>query len=142
MVRKIFRILTNERGFTTTFFAVMMPVFIAILGLTVDGSIIIYHRLALDTAADAATLAAIDAYDREIWLTERKVVLNEYEAREIAEEVLDRNLPTATIIDFEVPSTQPNTFKLTAEYTVPTFFLKIFGIDSYTLTTYSSAHGY
>lgn len=139
MIDKFFK---NEKGFSTTFFAIMLPVLISILGLTADGAIIIYHRLALETAADAASLSAIDAYDRDIWIVESRVVLDAEEAEDIAREILAINMPGAMVVEFEVPEGQPGSCKLTAEFEVPTFFLKVFGTDSYTLTAYSTAHGF
>jgi len=48
----------QERGQTLIFFVLAMPVFLAIVALVVDGSMLLVKRRALQNAADAAALAA------------------------------------------------------------------------------------
>jgi Flp pilus assembly protein TadG len=48
----------RERGQTLIFFVLAMPVFLAIIALVVDGSMLLVKKRALQNAADAAALAA------------------------------------------------------------------------------------
>lgn len=132
----------NENGFTTTFFAIFMPLILVLLGLCTDGSIIVYQKISLETATDAASRSAIDAYDREIWMNDRKVVLDPSRAQEIVTEVLRKNNINARLINLEVPVERPAECEIKTEMEIPLFFLKIFGISYYTVQTNSVAHGY
>ncbi|HYE67364.1 MAG TPA: hypothetical protein VEA58_02060 [Anaerovoracaceae bacterium] len=136
------RMLANERGFSTTFFAVMMPLILTVVGLCVDGAFVIYYRISLETTAEAASFSAIDAYDRTIWNSERTVVIREDWAMDIASAVIHENLPDARLIGVEVPEDNKETCIVTVEMDVPTFFLNVVGISEYHLTAKSSATGY
>jgi hypothetical protein len=48
----------RERGQTLIFFVLAMPVFLAIIALVIDGSMLLVKKRALQNAADAAALAA------------------------------------------------------------------------------------
>jgi Flp pilus assembly protein TadG len=48
----------HERGQTLIFFVLAMPVFLALIALVVDGSMVLVKRRALQNAADASALAA------------------------------------------------------------------------------------
>lgn len=140
-MNRVSKILRSEAGFTVTFFALMMPVFLAILGLCADGSFIIYNKIALDKASDAAGLATIDSYDRESWLLEGKTVLREDKAWEYATMILQSNMSNARLIHLEIPEDRKNECRIETEAEVPTFFLKIFLIHSYKIRAYSVSYG-
>ena len=48
----------REGGQTLIFFVLAMPVFLAVIALVIDGSMLLVKRRALQNAADAAALAA------------------------------------------------------------------------------------
>jgi hypothetical protein len=137
---RFLQIMQAEVGFTTTFFAIMMPVFIILLGLCADGAAIIYQRIALETASDAASMSAIDSFDRTIWNNEHKVVLLHDKALMIAQEILDQNVSRAKIVSLEIPTDMPNSCKLMTEMEVPLVFLKLLQIDKYTIKATSYSH--
>jgi len=136
------RKLLDDRGVSTTVFAIFLPVILAFIALCVDGATLIYYRISLETAADAASLAGIDAYDRQIWSSEQRVVLIQYKAEELAREILHDNMPEAELIAVEIPFDSPNTCRLEAKVEAPLHFLKLFGIDARTIWVVSLAHGY
>lgn len=131
---------SDEQGFTTTFFAIMMPLFLALFGLCADGSSVIYHRIALEKATDAAGLATIDAYDREAW-KDGRVELREDLAVKYAAQILSSNMPKATLIAVTIPESNKSECRIETEVRVPTIFLGIFGQQYITLRTFSLAHG-
>lgn len=134
-------LLANNRGFTTTFFALLMPVILAFTGLCADGIMVIYHKISLETASDAASLATIDSYDRDIWFNQQLIVLREEQARLLANEILQANLPGAVLVDLIIEADRPSVCKIQTQYEVPLMFLRIFGINSKTVMTVSTAHG-
>lgn len=131
-----------EKGFSTTVFALFLPTILSVLALCADGAVVIYYRISLGTAADAASLAAIDSYDRDIWYNEGRVVLQEERAEELARENLRDNLPEAELIHIEVLEEEPHTCEVKVQIEAPLFFLPMFGIDAKTITMTSLAHGY
>mgnify|MGYP000847373309 CR=1 FL=1 len=131
----------GERGFTTTVFAIFMPILLAFLALCADGAIFIYYRISLETASDAASLAGIDAYDRDIWYSENRIVIQQERAEELVREVLMDNMPKARLLKVEVPEETPNVCRVEAEVDVPLHFLQLFGVDSQTISAVSLAHG-
>jgi Flp pilus assembly protein TadG len=50
--------LDRERGQTLVLIAIAMPLFLAVIALVTDGSMLLVHRRSLQVAADAASLAA------------------------------------------------------------------------------------
>jgi len=122
--------------------AIFMPVLLAFLALCADGAVLIFYRISLETAADAASLAAIDSYDRDIWYSETRIVLREEIAEQLVLEILMENIPEARLVKIEVPALEQNTCIVEAEVDAPLHFLQIFGIDAKTVTVTSLAHGY
>jgi hypothetical protein len=121
--------------------AVMMPMILAVLGLCVDGVIVVYHRIKLDTSAEAATMSSIAAYDREIWSSQRIVALDEQQGRRLAQEYLSRNLEGAKLVSYNVSPERPNECSAEVEMQVPLFFMKVFGFTEATIKAHSMATG-
>jgi hypothetical protein len=135
-------VLKDEKGFTTTVFAIFMPVLLAFLALCSDGVTVIYYRISLETAADAASLAGIDSYDRDIWYNDNRIVLRQEEAEQLAREILEENFSPARLLKVEIPEDQQNTCIVEAEVEAPLHFLQIFGVEAKIIRTVSLAHGY
>ncbi|WP_127580766.1 TadE/TadG family type IV pilus assembly protein [Paenibacillus koleovorans] len=131
-----------SNGFTTTFFAVLMPVLILILGLCADGSIIIYNKIALDTATDAAAVSSSDSYNRDLWWTPPHILeLRRDAAENIVRDVLQQNMPRARLVSLEIlPSKKECKIETVAE--IPMFFMKLFQIESYTIRASSIGRVY
>ncbi|RTE11205.1 TadE/TadG family type IV pilus assembly protein [Paenibacillus whitsoniae] len=132
----------NEDGFSATFFAIAMPVIITIMGVAVDASYIVYNRIRLDMAVDAAARAAIHSLDLSTWYGERKVVLNTDKAYQMVDELMKANMPNAKLTKMEIPSETPNMCVIDVEAQVPLFFLRIFNENSFTIHASARAIGY
>lgn len=135
------RILNNQNGFTTTFFAILIPVVLAFIGLCTDGVMILYYKISLDVATDSAAVSTIDSYDRNEWFEGGRIILRQDVAFQIAEDILHSNLPDARLIRLQINSSQPHVVSLDTEYDVKLLFLKIFGVDIKRVYTHSLAHG-
>lgn len=140
-MNKIKRFIKDERGFSALLFAVMMPVFLALAGVVLDGGLMMYSKAKLEAATEAAALSTIAAYDEEIWDEYEEVVLDEYIASLYAEYYLQVNLPEATLISCVVDPSDPSQAILTTEITVPTVFARIYGVNEKTLITQATSHG-
>ncbi|MDR6551568.1 pilus assembly protein TadG-related protein [Paenibacillus qinlingensis] len=132
----------EEDGFSATFFAITMPVILAIMGIAIDGSYVVYNRIKLDMAADAAARAAIHSLDLSVWYGERKIVLNTSKAYQMVDQLMRDNMPTARLISLEIPSDSPNTCVIEVEAQVPLFFLRLFNETSYKIHASASSIGY
>lgn len=138
IVRKLWR---DQRGVSVVFVMVAMPVVIAMAGLVIDGGILMMTKLQLDNAVDAASLAATQGYDQEIWENEGQVVILQSDAEILARQYLTANMPRSTLRSVEVNPNSPNHVKVTAEAKAPVFFMQMFGINTRTIvsSTESSA---
>ena len=131
----------RQAGVTATLLAVMMPMIIAVLGLCVDGAIVIYHRIKLETSAEAATMSSIAAFKRDLWDEQRVVELDEAKGRAIAMEYLERNVKGAKLVKYKVTPERRNECSAEVEMQVPLFFMKAFGYSEATIRAHSMATG-
>lgn len=106
----------------------MIPTLLVLVGLVLDGAIYVRQQVALESAVDAAALAATDAYDREIWDSEQRVVIDESAARDLAQEYLGKNMPAAGLAEVHVDPVAPNQVRVAATATARFAFMPIVGI--------------
>lgn len=119
---------SNQRGSLVVQVLILLPVLIALVGLVLDGGFAARQVLQLEAAVDAASRAATDAYDRGNWDAERRVVIDEAEASQLAEAYLARNMPAARLVEAQVLPGGTNRVQVTATVTVRFAFMKIVGV--------------
>lgn len=134
-------IVSNEKGFTTTFFALLIPVILGFIGLCADGAMVAYYRISLNATTDIAVISAIDSYDRDAWFNHGRIILREDISRIIINDILDNNLPGARLTSIRIDPAKPNEIAIETEYDVNLFFLRIFGIDIKPISSSGLAHG-
>ncbi|HEY3366949.1 MAG TPA: pilus assembly protein TadG-related protein [Symbiobacteriaceae bacterium] len=127
----------REAGWVTTWLVVFAPALIAFMGLVLDGGVLLVKQQKLDAAADAAALAATDAWDREYWKWNGAVRIDPGGADGLARQYLTRSLPDARLV--EVTVNPANRVNVRTELTVPFFFMRIVGMKERTLESYSTA---
>lgn len=115
----------------------LLPVLITFMGLVLDGSLLLLRAQMLDAATDAATLAAIDAWDREYWRSQRKVRIDPAGATSRARDYLAKNMPDARLE--QVTVNPANQVKIRTSTTVPLFFLRIIGWKEKKVESYAAA---
>lgn len=120
----------NESGMTAAFFAILLLVFVAMLGIVVDGGYMILSKRQLTSAADAAILSVVKSYDVEKWENENIVILEENYARSLAQQYLEENMPDAYIASFQILPDRKNTAVMTAKVKVEFIFMRIFKLES------------
>ncbi len=92
----------NERGQVTVLVVGMAMVVFAVAGLAVDGTRAFIYRRTLQSAADAAALAAASELDKRAYYVTggRRVVVDAARARSIAHRMLnDRGLGVAAAVE-------------------------------------------
>ena len=78
------------RGQAAAWLAIMLPLFLAIVGLAVDGVVVLGARRELQDIADGAARAGATAIDEPRYREQGKVELVEATARQRAEQALGR----------------------------------------------------
>jgi|GEM_PF-1009636 len=132
----------GQDGFAVAWLMITLPALIAVMGLAIDGSIVVYNRIKLDMAAEAASRGAIHSLDMEVWYSERRVVLDQARSSQIIHELLETNMPEARLVSIDIPDSAPNQCNIELEADVPLFFMKAFNVSSYIVRAKSSSMGY
>lgn len=127
----------SQTGFAAAWFVLSLPVLVFFLGLVLDLGIFMYRAQQLDSASDAAALAATDAWDRDYWKQHGKVRIDEGRAESLARQYLSKNITGARVTSLSVSSV--NRVHLRTEIDVPFFFLRVAGWQKQTATSYSTA---
>jgi Flp pilus assembly protein TadG len=107
--------------------AVMLPLFLSIIGLTIDGGIVFSARRELQNAADSAARAGAMQVDQQAYRDSNgeRVVLDEASARRVAAEYVGGrgSALEATI------ATESQRVVVQVSREVPTSFLRLAGIN-------------
>jgi len=127
----------REAGWVIAWLVVLAPLLLSLLGLVLDGGILMLRSQALDAASDAAALAATDAWDRDYWKWNGRVRIDLGGADSMARQYLARNMPDARVVQVTVSSS--NRVNVRTEAKVPFFFLRILGWKEQTVQSFSTA---
>lgn len=124
-----------EAGQAIAWVAVMMPFFLSIVGLTIDGGVVLDYRRELQNAADSAARAGVMQIDQQAYRDSGEIVLDQAEARQVAGEYLvERNVVSAATITVD-----QRRVLVQVSRDVPTSFLRIVGIQTVRISASSSA---
>jgi len=129
--------LRDERGVSVAWFLVTMPAVLIVMGLVLDIGVMMLRHQQLNSASDAAALAATDAWDRDYWLWHGKVRIDAGRAEGLARTYLAKNMPDARMAEIRVSPS--NRVHIRTEMSVPFFFLRIVGWSEKTVESYSTA---
>lgn len=115
--------LLKNNGYTAVIVALTMPVLIAILGICLDGGVLLYFDLKLSTAVKFAAISATSVNmqngdDLEITADSSFV-----------QRVLSKNLNESELADFSIDELAKNRCCVAATYEVQFVFIRIIGID-------------
>jgi len=126
MIKKLYR---DEKGMAAALTAVTMLMLIALTGLTVDGSLMMYNKVKLEAATEAAAHSTQCAYDVELWEDTGIVELDHDIAMQVATAVLYENFPDAVLESCEIDPIQKNVATLKAMVEIDTVFMRVFNIQ-------------
>lgn len=129
----------SEAGLAAVLVVLLLPALLALLGVVLDGALLVHGQLQLETATAAAALAATDAYDRSLWQSERRVAIEPGGAARLAAAYLQRNMPGAAVEQVLVDPAAPNRITVRTSYRWPLAFMRLFGFDDQTLRAEGSA---
>ncbi|MBN2793961.1 MAG: pilus assembly protein [Clostridia bacterium] len=116
----------KEEGVIVIIVALLLPILIGFIGLTIDAGNILYHKNMLIEATEAAARSAIyKSYDQTIYDTEHRVVLDYEKVKSSTEEILRMNYDAAEVV--EVTIVDESAVKLKTRVKVSYTFMKIFG---------------
>ena len=118
---------TRERGQVIVWVAVMLPLFLSIIGLTIDGGLVFRARRELQNAADSAARAGAMQVDERAYRESggERVVLDESSARRVAAEYLGS---TGAGLDASV-ATESQRLVVQVSREVPTSFMRLAGVN-------------
>lgn len=119
----------RQRGQAIVWVAVMLPFFLAIIGLASDGGLVFEQRRELQALADAAARAGANQLDQTAYRASGLTILNPTSARQASESYLIAQAPTLT---GSVAANQQRVI-VHVQREVPTGFLRIVRITSVTI---------
>lgn len=117
--------------------AVMLPLFLAVVGLAIDGGVLFDNQRALQNVADGAARAGAMQIDQNTYRSSsgQTVVLDQASAQQTAlQYVTDQGAPISASV-----TTDPQHVVVTASRSVSTSFLRIVGITSMTILATATA---
>lgn len=126
--------LRDESGQAFAWVAVFLPALLVVLGLVVDGGRAFVSRRDLQNLADGAAAAAAMQIDTTTYATSNVVQLDPSRAQAAAEEYLGAHPAVSATVTVEATSVE-----VTVRERWPTVFLKLFGIQSVTMTARATA---
>ncbi len=132
MIKKLYQ---DDRGMVAVITAFFLLVLVALAGLVIDGGLLIYQRIRLEAATEAAAMATVEAYDVAIWEEHGIVELDPYWAEIHARNYLNINLPEAILESCEVNPFKKNQAIVRSKMEVNTVFMRAFGIEKRTIRT-------
>lgn len=118
----------GQDGQAIVWVAVMLPLFLAVIGLAIDAGIVFSARRELQNAADGAARAGAMQVDESLYRASSgaTVVLDQAAARQVAAEYLaSQNMTLAATI-----GTEPQRVVVVVSRQVPTSFLGLVGVDA------------
>lgn len=126
-----------HRGQAIVWTAVMLPLFLGIVGLAADGGLVFSARRELQNVADSAARAGAQQIDVRAYRESRgrTVVLDEPAAHRVAAEAA-ASQGTSRDIRIEV---EPSRVQVGLSRDAPTSFLRLVGIDSVRVTAAATA---
>jgi Flp pilus assembly protein TadG len=126
----------NEKGMVVPLVAVLIPIFLGIAGLMVDVGFMASNYFRLANAVDAAAYASLDGYDREAWEEDGSIVIDPYEAQQLADRYLWENMNGASMTSFQVDDTSVT---IEAQADSPVFFMQLFGFSDQQVSAMATA---
>lgn len=128
---------SEDLGQAIVWVAVMLPLFLSVIGLTIDGGFVFSARRALQNVADSAARAGAMQVDERAYRESsgQRVVLDVEAAREVAAAYVatQRGGLTAGV------QAEPQRVVVQVAREVPTSFLRLVGIQSAHVTATASA---
>lgn len=105
----------------------MLPLFLSVVGLAIDGGVVFNARRELQNAADSAARAGAMQVDVRVYreTAGARVVLDEPRARQVAAEYVGRQASLAATIVVE-----PRRVVVEVSRDVPTSFLRLVGVGT------------
>lgn len=135
--RQIKRPNTGQSGQIIVWVAVMLPLFLSVIGLAIDGAIVFGQRRELQNVADSAARAGAMQVDEDTYRESSgtNLVLDLGAARQVAAEYLASQAPDlgATI------GAEPRRVVVQVRREISTSFLRLVGIDTVEITAGSIA---
>lgn len=116
--------LKNNKGNMLVLVCAALPVLIGIIGVCLDGSLLVYYQTKLMAATKFAAVSA-SSYNKVI---SGKTIITATEDK--AKSALIENFSQAKLRSFSINSTSKNKCTVIAETDVNFVFMKMFGINS------------
>lgn len=117
--------------------AVMLPLFLAVVGLATDGGIVFSARRELQNIADSAARAGAQQIDVRVYRESRgrSVVLDEQSAGQVAADYAAGHGPSRDVL----VDVEPRRVQVRVSSDVPTSFLRLVGIGTVQISAVTNA---
>ena len=137
VIRQVRAFLGDESGQAIIWVAVMLPLFLSIIGLAIDGGIVFSERRELQNIADGAARAGAMQIDERVYRASsgERVVLDVEAARQVAATYVSSQPRGLTA---EVAA-EPGGVTVQVTRDVPTTFLQLMGVRSARVTAVAVA---
>lgn len=122
------RVLKNKAGNILVLVCVTLPIFIAMLGMCLDGSLVLYYQTKLMAATK---FAAISASANNKVVSDKTIITG---TQQEAATALETNFSEAKLRSFTINSSSKNKCTVVAETNVNFVFMRVFGIKNKTLS--------
>lgn len=132
--------LKDEKGSILILTVLLLPLLLGFIGISIDVGYLMYQKSQLDAATEAAGRSTILlAYDKAIWSSQKKVVLDESLANEKVKLMLKENFDDAKLVKLTLLG--DSKIKIETSVEVKFFFMKIFGFTSKVIETHQIFSG-
>ena len=133
-------LIKDEKGSVLILTILLLPLILGFIGISIDVGYLMHQKAQLDAATEAAGRSTILlAYDKDIWNSQKKVVIDEELAKEKASLMLKDNFENAKLDELTVLG--DSKIKVETSVEVKFFFMKIFGFTSREINTHQIFSG-
>ena len=130
--------LTARRGQFLVQFVVIFPLLLLMIGVVLDGGLMYWQYRRAHIAVNAAAQAASHAVDTEHFRNTNEVILDQAQAAQVAQEYLACNGGgRVQLVSIEAT---PYLVRVNARATISTIFLRLAGIDSFSVRVQGMAY--
>lgn len=132
--------LKDEKGSVLILTVLLLPLILGFIGIAIDVGYLMYQKAQLDAATEAAGRSTILlAYDKAVWTSQKKVIIDEELANEKVKLMLKDNFEDAKLIKLTLLG--DSKIKVETSVEVKFFFMKIFGFTSRVIKTHQIFSG-
>lgn len=118
----------NNKGNILVLFCIILPILLGAIGICLDGSLLVYNQTRLMAATKFAAVSA-SSYNKVV---QGKTIINATESK--VNSALTENFSEARLRNFSINEASKNKCTVIGEVKVNFVFMKMFGVESKTIS--------